>query len=151
MKDMRAQRAIINITGCYWEDFLADCRPWWTERNPQSVELLVTLQQEAKSQNLFNEDEEDIERYIDDDDDDFVDHVRFQSQQVRKHLYTVHHHFQSLAGFPMVRHLGFEMFHLSNTKKWIVPVCKDLSRVGLADSPQMDGYHGGYAGLSKMK
>ena len=64
-----------------------DCQPWWTERNPQSVELLVTLQQEAKSQNLFNEDEEDIERYIDDDDDDFVDHVRFQSQQVRKHMH----------------------------------------------------------------
>ena len=32
-----------------------------------------------------------------------------------------------------------------------MPVCKDLSRVGLADSPQMDGYHGVYAGLSKMK
>ena len=30
-------------------------------------------------------------------------------------------------------------------------MCKDLSRVGLADSPQMDGFHGGYAGLSKMK
>ena len=43
------------------------------------------------------------------------------------------------------------MFHLSKTKKRIVPVCKDLSRVGLVDSPQMDGYHGGYAGLFKMK
>ena len=32
-----------------------------------------------------------------------------------------------------------------------MPVCKDLSRVGLADSPQMDGFHGVYAGLSKMK
>ena len=32
-----------------------------------------------------------------------------------------------------------------------MPVCKDLSRVGLADSPQMDGYQGGYTGLSKMK
>ena len=32
-----------------------------------------------------------------------------------------------------------------------MPVCKDLSRVGLADSPQMDGFHGVYAGLAKMK
>ena len=81
----------------------------------KSVELSVTLQQEAKSQNLFNEDEEDIERYIDDDDDDFVDHVRFQSQQVRKHLYTVHHHFQSLAGFP----------HLTTPRIRNVPLVKD--------------------------
>ena len=56
-----------------------------------------------------------------------------------------------LLAFHISRHLELEMFHLSKTKKWIVPVCKDLSRVGLADSPQMDGYHGGYAGLSKMK
>ena len=64
---------------------------------------------------------------------------------------TAHHHFSLFAGLPLVRHIELEMFHLSKTKKRIVPVCKDLSRVGLADSPQMDGYHGGYAGLSKMK
>ena len=64
---------------------------------------------------------------------------------------TAHHHFSLFAGLPLVRHIELEMFHLSKTKKRIVPVCKDLSRVGLADSPQMDGYNGGYAGLSKMK
>ena len=40
------------------------------------------LNQEARGGNLFNDDEEDIERYIDDDDDDFVDNVRFQDEQV---------------------------------------------------------------------
>ena len=39
-------------------------------------------QEEARGRNLFNDDEEDIERYIDDDDDDFVDNVRFQDEQV---------------------------------------------------------------------
>ena len=39
------------------------------------------LWQEARGGHLFNEDEEDIERYIDDD-DDFVDNVRFQDEQV---------------------------------------------------------------------
>ena len=53
--------------------------------NPFSLVLLIAqqdLNQEARGGNLFNEDEEDIERYIDDDDDDFVDNVRFQDEQV---------------------------------------------------------------------
>ena len=43
----------------------------------------TALNQAARGGNLFNDDEEDIERYIDDDDDDdFVDNVRFQDEQV---------------------------------------------------------------------
>ena len=85
---------------------------WGGCSNPFSLVLLIAqqdLNQEARGGNLFNEDEEDIERYIDDDDDDFVDNVRFQDEQVD----------------PKTRHISWIEFS----------PCKDLSRVGLADSP----------------